>query len=59
MTKPVRIAAWIAAGAASLLMLGALNAAAGDYPDHPIRLLVPAAAWTPSRGWWPTPSAKP
>ena len=29
---------------ASLLMLGALDADAGDYPDHPIRLLVPGAA---------------
>jgi tripartite-type tricarboxylate transporter receptor subunit TctC len=28
---------------ASLLMLGALDADAGDYPDHPIRLLVPGA----------------
>jgi tripartite-type tricarboxylate transporter receptor subunit TctC len=27
-----------------MLMLGALNAAAGDYPDHPIRLLVPGVA---------------
>jgi tripartite-type tricarboxylate transporter receptor subunit TctC len=44
MTKPVRLAAWIAAGAASILMLAGLNAAAGDYPDHPIRLLVPGAA---------------
>lgn len=43
MKKPARIAGWIAAGAASLLMLGAVNAAAGDYPDHPIRLLVPGA----------------
>ena len=43
MKKPARIAAWIAA-AASMLMLGAVNACAGDYPDHPIRLLVPGAA---------------
>jgi tripartite-type tricarboxylate transporter receptor subunit TctC len=41
MTKPARTAAWIAA---SLLLLGALRASAGDYPDHPIRLLVPGAA---------------
>jgi tripartite-type tricarboxylate transporter receptor subunit TctC len=34
----------ISVAVASLLMLGALNAAAGDYPDHPIRLLVPGAA---------------
>jgi tripartite-type tricarboxylate transporter receptor subunit TctC len=44
MKKPARTAAWIAASAASMLMLGAVNAAAGDYPDHPIRLLVPGAA---------------
>ena len=34
----------ISVAVASLLMLGALNADAGDYPDHPIRLLVPGAA---------------
>ncbi len=44
MTKPACIAAWIAAGAASMLMLGAVNATAGEYPDHPILLLVPGAA---------------
>ena len=44
MKKAARTAAWIAAGAASMLMLGAVNATAGDYPDHPIRLLVPGAA---------------
>jgi tripartite-type tricarboxylate transporter receptor subunit TctC len=44
MNNPARTVAWIAAGAASLLMLGAVNASAGDYPDHPIRLLVPGAA---------------
>src|SRR5665213_4253464 len=44
MKKPASTLAWIAAGAASMLMLGALNASAGDYPDHPIRLLVPGAA---------------
>jgi tripartite-type tricarboxylate transporter receptor subunit TctC len=44
MNNPARTAAWIAAGAASMLMLGAVNATAGDYPDHPIRLLVPGAA---------------
>jgi tripartite-type tricarboxylate transporter receptor subunit TctC len=37
-------AAGISVAVASLLMLGALNADAGDYPDHPIRLLVPGAA---------------
>jgi tripartite-type tricarboxylate transporter receptor subunit TctC len=31
-------------GVASMLMLGAIGAVAGDYPDHPIRLLVPGAA---------------
>jgi tripartite-type tricarboxylate transporter receptor subunit TctC len=36
-------AAWIAAGATSLLML-CTAAAAGDYPNYPIRLLVPGAA---------------
>lgn len=40
MKKP----AWIAACAASMLMLGAVNVAAGDYPDRPIRLLVPGVA---------------
>jgi tripartite-type tricarboxylate transporter receptor subunit TctC len=44
MKKPARIVAWVVASAASMLMLGAVNAAAGDYPDHPIRLLVPGAA---------------
>jgi tripartite-type tricarboxylate transporter receptor subunit TctC len=44
MTRPVRIAAWIAVAVASLLMPGATCAVAGDYPDHPIRLLVPGAA---------------
>jgi tripartite-type tricarboxylate transporter receptor subunit TctC len=44
MNNPARTVAWIAAGAASMLMLGAVNATAGDYPDHPIRLLVPGAA---------------
>jgi tripartite-type tricarboxylate transporter receptor subunit TctC len=44
MTKPARTAAWIVAGAASILMLGAVNATAGDYPDRPIRLLVPGVA---------------
>jgi tripartite-type tricarboxylate transporter receptor subunit TctC len=34
----------ISVALASLLMLGALDADAGDYPDHPIRLLVPGAA---------------
>ena len=34
----------ISVAVASLLMLGALDADAGDYPDHPIRLLVPGAA---------------
>jgi tripartite-type tricarboxylate transporter receptor subunit TctC len=34
----------ISVGVASLLMLGATSAVAGDYPDHPIRLLVPGAA---------------
>ncbi|WP_210253765.1 tripartite tricarboxylate transporter substrate binding protein [Bradyrhizobium sp. S69] len=43
-TRPIRIAARIAVGVASVLMLGAIDAAAGDYPDHPIRLLVPGAA---------------
>jgi tripartite-type tricarboxylate transporter receptor subunit TctC len=42
MKTPARTASWIAA--ASLLMLGTLGAGAGDYPDHPIRLLVPGAA---------------
>jgi tripartite-type tricarboxylate transporter receptor subunit TctC len=40
--QPARIAGWIAATAASML-LGAASAAAGDYPDHPIRLMVPGA----------------
>src|ERR1700730_3667400 len=44
MKKPDRAAVWIAAAAASVLMLVAFNATAGDYPDHPIRLLVPGAA---------------
>ncbi|MDB5602890.1 MAG: Tripartite-type tricarboxylate transporter, receptor component TctC [Xanthobacteraceae bacterium] len=44
MTKPARTAAWIVVGAASILMLGAVNATAGDYPDRPIRLLVPGVA---------------
>jgi tripartite-type tricarboxylate transporter receptor subunit TctC len=44
MNNPARTTAWIAAGAASMLMLGAVTATAGDYPDHPIRLLVPGAA---------------
>src|ERR1700688_4501398 len=44
MKKTARTAVWIAASAASVLMLGAFNATAGDYPDHPIRLLVPGAA---------------
>src|ERR1700704_2466849 len=44
MKKPARTAAWIAASTASMLMLGVVNATAGDYPDHPIRLLVPGAA---------------
>jgi tripartite-type tricarboxylate transporter receptor subunit TctC len=44
MNNPARTTGWIAAGAASMLMLGAVNASAGDYPDHPIRLLVPGAA---------------
>jgi tripartite-type tricarboxylate transporter receptor subunit TctC len=44
MTRSVRIAAWIAVAVASLLMAGATSAVAGDYPDHPIRLLVPGAA---------------
>ena len=44
MKKPARTAVWIAASAASVLMLGTFNATAGDYPDHPIRLLVPGAA---------------
>jgi tripartite-type tricarboxylate transporter receptor subunit TctC len=43
MKKRIRAIAWLAAGVASLLMLGALDAIAGDYPDHPIRLLVPGA----------------
>jgi tripartite-type tricarboxylate transporter receptor subunit TctC len=34
----------VSVAVASLLMLGALDADAGDYPDHPIRLLVPGAA---------------
>lgn len=34
----------ISVGVASMLMLGAASAVAGDYPDHPIRLLVPGAA---------------
>jgi tripartite-type tricarboxylate transporter receptor subunit TctC len=44
MKKPARIVAWIAASTASMLILGVVNATAGDYPDHPIRLLVPGAA---------------
>ena len=44
MKKPARTAVWMAVSAASVLMLGAFNATAGDYPDHPIRLLVPGAA---------------
>ena len=44
MKKPARTAVWIAASVASVLMLGTFNATAGDYPDHPIRLLVPGAA---------------
>jgi tripartite-type tricarboxylate transporter receptor subunit TctC len=43
MKKRIRAIAWLASGVASMLMLGALDAAAGDYPDHPIRLLVPGA----------------
>jgi tripartite-type tricarboxylate transporter receptor subunit TctC len=42
MKQPARTA-WAAAGAASLL-LGAVAALAGDYPDRPIHLLVPGAA---------------
>jgi tripartite-type tricarboxylate transporter receptor subunit TctC len=34
----------ISVAVASMLMLGATSAVAGDYPDHPIRLLVPGAA---------------
>jgi tripartite-type tricarboxylate transporter receptor subunit TctC len=34
----------ISVAVASMLMLGTLNAFAGDYPDHPIRMLVPGAA---------------
>ena len=34
----------ISVAVASLLMVGATCAVAGDYPDHPIRLLVPGAA---------------
>ena len=34
----------ISVALASMLMLGASCAVAGDYPDHPIRLLVPGAA---------------
>lgn len=44
MKRPARTAAWMAASTVSMLMLGAVNASAGDYPDHPIRLLVPGAA---------------
>jgi tripartite-type tricarboxylate transporter receptor subunit TctC len=44
MAEPARNAAWITAGAVSMLMLGAVSAWAGDYPDHPIRLLVPGSA---------------
>ncbi|HTC97246.1 MAG TPA: tripartite tricarboxylate transporter substrate binding protein [Bradyrhizobium sp.] len=44
MTKPVRTTAWIAAGATSLVLLGAVAASAGDYPERPIHLLVPGAA---------------
>jgi tripartite-type tricarboxylate transporter receptor subunit TctC len=43
MKQPARTG-WAAAGAASLLLLGAVAALAGDYPDRPIRLLVPGAA---------------
>jgi len=43
MKESVRIAVRIAA-AASMLMLCAVGAIAGDYPDRPIRLLVPGAA---------------
>jgi tripartite-type tricarboxylate transporter receptor subunit TctC len=43
MKRPSRPLASLAV-AASMLMLGAVNASAGDYPDHPIRLLVPGAA---------------
>lgn len=45
MNEPARTqtAAWIAASAASILML-CTAAAASDYPNHPIRLLVPGAA---------------
>jgi len=44
MTKPVRTTAWIAAGATALVLLGAVAASAGDYPDRPIHLLVPGSA---------------
>lgn len=44
MKTSARTAARIAACAVSFLMLGAVNAPAGDYPDRPIRLLVPGAA---------------
>jgi tripartite-type tricarboxylate transporter receptor subunit TctC len=39
-----RTAARIAASAALILMLGGVGATAGDYPDRPIRLLVPGVA---------------
>jgi len=44
MMKSTRSAFWIAASAASMLMLAVVNAAAGNYPDRPIHLLVPGAA---------------
>lgn len=37
-----RAVSWIAAGVVSLAMIG--TSAAGEYPDRPIRLLVPGAA---------------
>src|ERR1700761_7399453 len=40
MRHPARIA-WVAA---AMLMASTAGAVAGDYPDHPIRLLVPGAA---------------
>jgi tripartite-type tricarboxylate transporter receptor subunit TctC len=43
MKKPVR-AAWVAAAAASMQMLGAVATFAGDYPDRAIHLLVPGSA---------------
>lgn len=44
MKTSARTAARIAICAVSFLMLGAVNAPAGDYPDRPIRLLVPGVA---------------